>query len=144
MRRQGSCGAKALKQGPAPSALFLNCNMPKGRGFKLKRMTLTFAEASQRVDAFISQFEEGYFPPLLMLARLTEETGEVARVISHQNGKKPKAGEAVGDLEMELADLLFVMICMANERGLSLERGFERMMHKIDKRDARRWTKKEP
>ncbi|ACO46841.1 nucleotide pyrophosphohydrolase [Deinococcus deserti] len=104
---------------------------------------LTFAQASRRVDAFISQFEEGYFPPLLMLARLTEEVGEIARVVSHMNGKKPKAGEEPGDLEMELADLLFVTLCMANERGLDLERGFERMMAKIEQRDATRWTKKQ-
>ena len=44
---------------------------------------------------------------------------------------------------MELADLLFVTICMANERGLDLERGFERMMAKIEGRDATRWTKKD-
>lgn len=105
--------------------------------------SLTFAEAAQRVDDFIGQFEEGYFPPLLMLARLSEETGEVARVIAHQNGKTPKAGEDAGDLEMELADLLFVMVCMANERGLSLERGFERMMAKLEQRDGNRWTRKE-
>lgn len=105
--------------------------------------SLTFSEASRRVHDFISQFEEGYFPPLLMLARLTEETGEIARVLSHQNGKKPKPGEEVGDLEMELADLLFVVICLANERGLSLERGFTRMLDKIERRDRDRWTRKE-
>lgn len=104
---------------------------------------LTFAQASARVDAYISQFREGYFPPLLMLARLTEETGEIARVIAHMSGKTPKPGEALGDLEMELADLLFVALCMANEQGLSLERGFERMMAKIERRDATRWTKKD-
>ncbi|WP_082869757.1 nucleotide pyrophosphohydrolase [Deinococcus puniceus] len=103
---------------------------------------LTFEAARARVDTYISQFKEGYFPPLLMLARLTEETGEIARVIAHQNGKTPKPGEDVGDLELELADLLFVMICMANERGLSLERGFERMMTKVETRDADRWTRK--
>ncbi|WP_034387023.1 nucleotide pyrophosphohydrolase [Deinococcus sp. YIM 77859] len=106
-------------------------------------MSLTFEEARQRVDAYIGQFEEGYFPPLLLMARLTEETGEVARVIAHQHGKTPKPGEDAGDLELELADLLFVMICLANERGLSLERGFERMMQKIETRDAERWTRKE-
>lgn len=106
-------------------------------------MSLTFAEASERVHAYVSQFEEGYFPPLLLLARLTEETGEIARVISHENGKTPKPGEDVGDLEMELADLLFVSICMANERGLSLERGFGRMMAKVEQRDAGRWTRKD-
>lgn len=105
---------------------------------------LTFEAARQRVDAYISQFKEGYFPPLLMLARLTEETGEIARVIAHQNGKTPKPGEDAGDLELELADLLFVMLCMANERGVSLERGFARMMDKVETRDADRWTRKEP
>ena len=109
----------------------------------LTRMSLTFEDASARVDAYISQFREGYFPPLLMLARLTEETGEIARVIAHENGKTPKPGEDPGDLEMELADLLFVTICMANERGLNLERGFERMMAKVEKRDATRWTRKD-
>ncbi|WP_034346404.1 nucleotide pyrophosphohydrolase [Deinococcus misasensis] len=106
-------------------------------------MSLTFQEASERVDRFISQFKEGYFPPLLNLARMTEEVGEIARVISHQNGKKPKAGEEVGDLEMELADLMFVMICMANGQGLDLERGFNKMMDKVENRDKERWTKKE-
>lgn len=104
--------------------------------------SLTFSEAAQGVHAFISQFEEGYFPPLLMLARLTEETGEIARVLAHQNGKTPKPGEDVGDLEMELADLLFVTLCLANEQGLSLERGFARMMDKIERRDRDRWTRK--
>lgn len=107
-------------------------------------MSLTFAEARARVDAYISQFEEGYFPPLLLLARLTEETGEIARVLAHGHGKTPKPGEDRGDLEMELADLLFVMVCLANREGLSLERGFTRMMEKVETRDAARWTRKEP
>ncbi|MFK7604199.1 nucleotide pyrophosphohydrolase [Deinococcus sp. SM5_A1] len=104
---------------------------------------LTFSDASARVDAYISQFQEGYFPPLLLMARLSEEAGEVARVLAHENGKTPKPGEDAGDLELELADLLFVMICMANERGISLERGFARMMEKVETRDANRWTRKE-
>lgn len=111
--------------------------------FTLKTMSLTFKEASERVDRFIGQFKEGYFPPLLNLARMTEEVGEIARVISHQNGKKPKAGEEIGDLEMELADLMFVIICMANGQGLDLEKGFNRMMDKVEGRDQNRWTKKE-
>ena len=104
---------------------------------------LTFQAASDRVDAYVSQFREGYFPPLLLLARLSEEVGEVARVLAHENGKTPKSGEDIGDLELELADALFVMLCLTNSRGLSLERGFERMMHKVESRDAERWTRKE-
>lgn len=106
--------------------------------------SLTFEEARRRVDAYIGQFEEGYFPPLLLVARLTEETGEVARVVAHGHGKTPKPGEESGDLELELADLLFVMLCLANREGLSLERGFTRMMQKVETRDADRWTRKEP
>lgn len=103
---------------------------------------MTFREAQNRVDSWISQFEEGYFPPLLNLARLTEEVGEVARVISHQSGKKPKPGEEVGDLGMELADVLFVVICMCNRDGISLEAAFEGVMAKYERRDGMRWTRK--
>lgn len=59
-------------------------------------MALTFREAQEEVDAWISSFREGYFPPLLMLARLAEELGELARVLAHRHGKTPKPGEAEG------------------------------------------------
>ncbi len=104
---------------------------------------MTIKEAQTRVDAWISQFEEGYFPHLLNLARLTEEVGEVARVVSHLNGKKPKPGEDIGDLGMELADVLFVLICMCNRDGIDLEAAFERVLTKYEQRDNQRWTKKQ-
>jgi NTP pyrophosphatase (non-canonical NTP hydrolase) len=103
---------------------------------------MTLKEAQARVDAWISQFEEGYFPHLLNLARLSEEVGEVARVVSHLNGKKPKPGEDVGDLGLELADILFVLICMANRDGIDLEEKFEQVLEKYKIRDSERWTKK--
>lgn len=80
-------------------------------------MALTFREAQEEVDAWISSFREGYFPPLLMLARLAEELGELARVLAHRHGKTPKPGEAEGDLAEELGDLLFVLISLANREG---------------------------
>lgn len=103
---------------------------------------MTLKEAQAQVDAWISQFEEGYFPHLLNLARLSEEVGEVARVVSHLNGKKPKPGEDVGDLGLELADILFVLICMANRDGIDLEEKFEQVLEKYKIRDSERWTKK--
>ena len=103
---------------------------------------MTIQDAQQQVDAWISQFKEGYFPPLLNLARLTEEVGEVARVVAHMSGKTPKPGEDVGDLGLELADLLFVIICMANREGIDLEAKFSQMMEKYQVRDHNRWTKK--
>ncbi|SDE91103.1 NTP pyrophosphatase, house-cleaning of non-canonical NTPs [Thermus arciformis] len=105
-------------------------------------MALTFKEAQERVDAWISSFQEGYFPPLLMLARLTEELGEVARVLAHRHGKKPKPGEEEGDLAMELADLLFVLISLANREGIDLEEAFLKAMEKYRLRDSGRWTRK--
>ncbi|MFN4233133.1 nucleotide pyrophosphohydrolase [Thermus sp.] len=103
---------------------------------------LTFKEAQRQVDAWIGQFEEGYFPPLLLLARLAEELGEVARVLAHRHGKKPKPGEEEGDLAMELADLLFVLISLANREGIDLEEAFLKAMAKYRERDGERWTRK--
>ena len=100
-------------------------------------------EAQRRVHAWISQFEEGYFHPLTNLARLTEEVGELAREINHRFGQKTKKPEeAEGDLAMEIADVLFVLICIANREGIDLDQAFDRMMAKVETRDAGRWTRK--
>src|ERR687883_1057181 len=100
-------------------------------------------DAQRRVDAWISQFEEGYFDPLTNLARLAEEVGELAREVNHRFGQKTKKPEEpAGDLGMEMADILFVLICMANREGIDLQNAFDRMMAKVEARDEKRWTKK--
>jgi NTP pyrophosphatase (non-canonical NTP hydrolase) len=102
-------------------------------------------EYQQRVDRWISQYEEGYFDPLTNLARLAEEVGELAREVNHRFGQKTKKREeADGDLGMEMADILFVLICMANREGIDLDQAFDRMMAKVEHRDADRWTRKPP
>jgi NTP pyrophosphatase (non-canonical NTP hydrolase) len=102
-------------------------------------------EAQGRVDTWISQFQEGYFHPLTNLARLTEEVGELAREINHRFGQKTKKPEEPeGDLAMEIADVLFVLICIANREGIDLDQAFDRVMAKVETRDATRWNKKEP
>ena len=104
---------------------------------------MTFKDAQARVDAWISQYEEGYFDPLTNLARLAEEVGELAREINHRFGQKTKKpDEPEGDVGMEMADILFVLICIANREGIDLEAAFERMMAKVESRDKTRWTKK--
>ena len=104
---------------------------------------MSFSNAQRRVDAWISQFEEGYFHPLTNLARLAEEVGELAREINHHYGQKTKrAEEPAGDVGMEMADILFVIICMANREGIDLDEAFDRMMAKVETRDDARWTKK--
>jgi NTP pyrophosphatase (non-canonical NTP hydrolase) len=100
-------------------------------------------EAQQRVDQWISQYKEGYFPPLTNLARLSEEVGELAREINHRFGfKTKKKEEAEGSVALELGDILFVVICLANSQGIDLDQAFDEVMAKVTTRDADRWTKK--
>jgi NTP pyrophosphatase (non-canonical NTP hydrolase) len=104
---------------------------------------MSLRDAQRRVDVWVSQYEEGYFDPLTNLARLAEEVGELAREVNHRYGEKTKkADEPHGDLAMELADILLVVICMANREGIDLDDAFERMMMKVEDRDKHRWTKK--
>ncbi len=106
---------------------------------------MSLHEAQARVDRWISQFEEGYFHPLTNMTRLAEEVGELAREVNHRFGQKTKKPEEQdGDLGMEMADILFVVICMANREGIDLQAAFDGMMQKVEVRDAARWTRKPP
>lgn len=105
---------------------------------------MNLREAQERVDAWIGQFEEGYWPPLSNLARLTEEVGELARLMNHRFGHKPKkADEADQELALELADVLFVLLVIANEQGIDLDDALERTLEKYRVRDSERWTRKD-
>jgi NTP pyrophosphatase (non-canonical NTP hydrolase) len=99
--------------------------------------------AQRAVDAYITQFAEGYWPPLTNLARLVEEVGELARELNHRYGHKTKKpGEPEQDLALELADILFVLIAIANEQKIDLEEAFHRVLEKYDVRDAERWARR--
>ncbi|HZG55101.1 nucleotide pyrophosphohydrolase [Paenibacillus sp.] len=98
----------------------------------------------QEVDDYISQFKEGYFSPLSMLARMTEEVGELAREVNHTYGEKPKKrDEAENSIEYELGDILFIVICFANSLGIDLQTAHERVLEKFNTRDKDRWTKRD-
>jgi NTP pyrophosphatase (non-canonical NTP hydrolase) len=104
---------------------------------------MSFREAQQAVDQWVGQFEQGYFSPLANVARLAEEVGELAREVNHQFGPKPKKpDEPSGSIAMELADILFVVICVANSQHIDLDAAFAQMMAKVTSRDAGRWTRK--
>ena len=101
-------------------------------------------EAQARVDAWIGQFEEGYWPPLANLARLTEEVGELARLLNHRFGPKTKKpDEADQDLGEELADVLFVLLVISNQQGIDLATSLERVLEKYRLRDSARWAPKQ-
>lgn len=103
---------------------------------------MTLAEAQGAVDAWVGQFREGYWPPLSNLARLVEEVGELARELNHRYGHKPKKpDEPEQDLALELADILFVLLALANEQKIDMDDAFRRALEKYRVRDADRWTR---
>lgn len=102
----------------------------------------TMDEMQKEVDDYISQFKEGYFSPLSMLARMTEEVGELAREVNHFYGEKPKKqDEKERTMEEEMGDILFVLICFANSLHINLEEAFDLVMNKFNTRDKNRWTR---
>lgn len=107
-------------------------------------MEKTISQMQKDVDDWAQQFEKPYFSPLSMVATMTEECGEVARVMNHLYGdKKKKDGESLENLEEELADLLFTIICIANDHNISLTEGHERKLKKLYTRDNNRFDRKQ-
>lgn len=104
---------------------------------------MTLQEAQQIVDAWIGQFEEGYWSPLANLARLIEEVGEFSRELNHLHGEKPKRpDESKGDLALEMGDILWVLICLANSLGIDLSQALSDTLAKVTERDAQRYQRK--
>ncbi|KAA0550239.1 nucleotide pyrophosphohydrolase [Bacillus sp. BGMRC 2118] len=105
-------------------------------------MPKSLQEIQKEVDEYIGQFKEGYFSPLAMLARLTEELGELAREVNHYYGEKPKkSSEETKSMEQEIGDMLFVLTCLANSLHIDLEESHNLVMDKFKTRDKDRWTK---
>ena len=105
-------------------------------------MSKSMKGLQKEVDQYIGQFKEGYFSPLAMLARLTEELGELSREVNHYYGEKPKkSSETEKEIKEELGDMLFVLICFANSLQIDLEEAHDMVMNKFQTRDANRWTK---
>jgi NTP pyrophosphatase (non-canonical NTP hydrolase) len=101
-------------------------------------------DVQRQVDDYISQFREGYFPPLVNLARLTEEVGELARELNHRFGPKTKKpDEPEADVALELGDVVFVCVVLANQMGIDLDDALGRTLQKYRVRDADRWERKD-
>jgi NTP pyrophosphatase (non-canonical NTP hydrolase) len=100
---------------------------------------ISLADAQARVDRWIEEVGVRYFSELTNLAQLVEEVGEVARILSRTHGDQSfKDKEKDLDLGDELADVLFVLICLANQTGVDLSEAFERNLEKKTSRDAQR------
>lgn len=106
---------------------------------KKQMKQLTLKEAQQKVDDWIKTHGIRYFNELTNMAMLTEEVGEVARIISREYGEQSfKKKDKDKNLADELADVLFVVICLANQTGIDLTKAFEKNLEKKTKRDKTR------
>ena len=101
----------------------------------------TLHEVQKTVDSWIKSIGKGYFSELTNLALLTEETGELARIIAREYGDQiAKKGDAGKErLAEEMADVLWVLVCLANQTGVDLSEAFFRSLQKKTDRDKNRF-----
>ncbi len=104
----------------------------------MERTSITIQEAQERVDKWIKEYGVRYFNEMTNMAILTEEVGEVARIMARTYGEQSfKDGERK-ELGDELADVLWVLICIANQTGVDLTEAFEKNLDKKTARDRNR------
>jgi NTP pyrophosphatase (non-canonical NTP hydrolase) len=100
---------------------------------------MSLSSTQIQVDQWIKQYGVRYFNELTNMALLTEEVGELARIIARKYGEQSfKESDQSKDLSDEMADVLFVLVCLANQTGVDLEDAFQRNMDKKTKRDSQR------
>ena len=99
---------------------------------------MTLEEAQKQVDSWIKEYGVRYFSELTNMAVLTEEVGELARVMSRKYGEQSfKEGEK-DNIEDEIADVLWVLLCIANQTGVNVTEAFARNLEKKTQRDNTR------
>lgn len=100
---------------------------------------MNLQQAQQQVDDWIKEYGVRYFSELTNMAILTEEVGEVARIIARRYGEQSeKESDKNKDLGDEMADVLFVLICLANQTGINLEDALKKNLDKKTNRDSER------
>jgi len=106
---------------------------------------MSLKEKQKDVDDLVkNEWKSEYWEPLSTLARATEELGELAREINDRfGGRVKKSGEDTKDIGVEICDVLFAFICMANSLGIDLDESWEAMMSKYKARDKNRFERKE-
>jgi NTP pyrophosphatase (non-canonical NTP hydrolase) len=97
-------------------------------------------EYQKEVDAWFKAKGWDYWEPLAITARLYEEGGEFARLVNHVYGpKKKKLDEKVQDMEEEIGDIIYTLICFANSHGMSLDEAIRKSLDKVTERDKDRY-----
>ncbi len=105
---------------------------------------MPLSDYQKQVDDFVQGYARPYWSPLSNLAQLTEEVGELARIYNHKYGDKvKKASEQPDDMEGEMGDILFCLICLANDEGIDLDKAMAQVLNKVQTRDVDRFQKKQ-
>ena len=99
---------------------------------------LTLKEAQEKVDNWIKQYGVRYFNKLTNFAILAEEVGEFGRIVARKYGEQSFKKDETENTEEEMADILFVLICMANQMDIDLEEALQKNLHKKTSRDQKR------
>lgn len=100
---------------------------------------MTIKQAQEKVDQWVNKYGVRYFNELTNMAILSEEVGEVARIISRRYGEQSEKDSDKGkDLGEELADVLFVLLCLANQTGIDMDNALEKNLNKKTIRDQKR------
>lgn len=101
------------------------------------------AQLQGRVHDWVTTIGVRYFDPMTNMALLAEEVGEVARIMARTYGEQSKKKKDNGDLGEELSDVLFVVLCLANQTGTDLQSAFDRKFEERTRRDKKRHAKNE-
>ena len=105
---------------------------------------ISLREMQLEVDNWIQQFTPAYWPPLSIMAQVSEETGELARNLNNMyGGRVKKDADATKHLSEEICDILFALICLANSHNIDLDKSWKETISTRCKRDENRFERKE-
>ncbi len=105
---------------------------------------LTLRDIQLEVDNWIQQFDPAYWPPLSIMAQITEEAGELARNLNNMyGGRVKKDADATKHLSEEICDIMFALVCLANSHNIDLDKSWKEVISKRCQRDINRFEKKE-
>jgi NTP pyrophosphatase (non-canonical NTP hydrolase) len=97
-------------------------------------------QGQQKIDQWFTKHNWAYWTPHEILARLTEEVGELARLVNHEYGPKPKKStERAQEFEEEIGDIMYTLACFANKHDIDLDEALQRSIHKSETRDKNRF-----